>query len=93
MASKLPLKSRSIACLAMLTALRKPEVFACGFCHRAAGPGGPENANLTGLSAAYIIQQMADFKSGARKSSSKCLTIWNNLLVEIHALVSPPMFR
>jgi cytochrome c553 len=48
---------------------RKPDVFACGFCHRADGPGGPENANLTGLGAAYIVQQMADFKSGARKSS------------------------
>jgi cytochrome c553 len=48
---------------------RKPEVFACGFCHRADGPGGPENANLTGLPAAFIVQQMADFKSGARKSS------------------------
>ena len=48
---------------------RKPDVIACGSCHRADGPGGPENANLTGLPAAYIIQQMADFKSGARKSS------------------------
>ena len=48
---------------------RKPDVFACGFCHRADGPGGPENANLTGLPAGYIVQQMADFKSGARKSS------------------------
>jgi cytochrome c553 len=48
---------------------RKPDVFACVFCHRADGPGGPENANLTGLGAAYIVQQMADFKSGARKSS------------------------
>jgi cytochrome c553 len=48
---------------------RKPDVFACGFCHRADGPGGPENANLTGLGAAYIVQQMADFKTGARKSS------------------------
>ena len=48
---------------------RKPDVFACGFCHRADGPGGPENANLTGLSKPYIVRQMADFKSGARKSS------------------------
>ncbi len=47
---------------------RKPEVFACGFCHRADGPGGPENASLAGLPEAYIVQQMADFKSGARKS-------------------------
>src|SRR4051812_41227367 len=25
---------------------RKLDVFACGFCHRADGAGGPENANL-----------------------------------------------
>jgi cytochrome c553 len=48
---------------------RKPEVFACGFCHRADGPGGPENANIAGLPAAYIIRQMADFKNGLRKTS------------------------
>jgi len=48
---------------------RKPDVYACGFCHRADGPGGPENSSVAGLPAAYIIQQMADFKSGARKSS------------------------
>lgn len=54
---------------AIVASGRKPEVFACGFCHRADGPGGPENANLTGLPAAYIVQQLADFKSGARKGS------------------------
>jgi len=48
---------------------RKPDVFACGFCHRADGRGGPENANIAGLPATYIVQQMADFRSGARKSS------------------------
>ncbi|HTD91956.1 MAG TPA: c-type cytochrome [Burkholderiales bacterium] len=48
---------------------RKPDVFACGFCHRADGPGGPENANLAGLPAAYIVQQMADYKSGARRTA------------------------
>lgn len=48
---------------------RKPLVCACGFCHRADGPGGPENANLTGLSADYIIRQMKEFRSGARQSS------------------------
>jgi cytochrome c553 len=46
---------------------RRPDVRACGSCHRAEGTGGPENASLAGLSAAYIVQQMADFKSGARK--------------------------
>lgn len=48
---------------------RKPGVFACGFCHRADGPGGPENSSLAGLPAAYIVQQMADFRSGARATS------------------------
>jgi hypothetical protein len=33
------------------------------------GRGGPENAYLMGLPAAYIVRQLADFKSGARKSS------------------------
>jgi cytochrome c553 len=48
---------------------RKPAVFACGFCHRADGPGGPENASLAGLPAAYIAQQMADMKNGSRKTA------------------------
>src|SRR5882672_7276243 len=48
---------------------RKPDVFACGYCHRADGPGGPENADLAGLPKSYIIQQMADYKSGARGTS------------------------
>jgi cytochrome c553 len=48
---------------------RKPVVQACGVCHRADGPGGPENSSLAGLPASYIVQQMADFKSGARGTS------------------------
>jgi hypothetical protein len=28
---------------------------ACGVCHRADGPGGPENIGIAGLSAQYII--------------------------------------
>ena len=48
---------------------RKPEVHACGFCHRADGPGGPENASIAGLPYAYIVQQMADYKSGARATA------------------------
>jgi len=48
---------------------RKPEVRACGMCHLPNGQGRPENAALAGLPAAYIVQQMADFKSGLRRSS------------------------
>jgi cytochrome c553 len=48
---------------------RKPDVRACGSCHRAEGTGGPENSSLAGLPVAYFVQQMADFKTGARKFS------------------------
>jgi cytochrome c553 len=48
---------------------RKPDVRACGSCHRSEGTGGPENSSLAALSVAYFTQQMADFKSGARKFS------------------------
>ena len=47
----------------------KPGVFACGYCHLPNGLGRPENASLAGLPAVYLIQQLADFKSGARKSA------------------------
>lgn len=46
-----------------------PEVYACGYCHSPSGQGRPENASLAGLPVAYIVQQLADFKSGARKSA------------------------
>jgi len=48
---------------------RKPNVFACGFCHLPNGLGRPENSSLAGLPPEYIVQQVADFKSGARRSS------------------------
>ena len=48
---------------------RKPDVFACGYCHLPNGMGRPENSSLAGLPVAYIIHQVSDFRSGARKSS------------------------
>jgi len=54
---------------AIVASGRKPDVRACGSCHRSEGTGGPENASLAGLPVAYFVQQIADFKSGARKSS------------------------
>jgi cytochrome c553 len=48
---------------------RKPDVYSCGHCHLPNGQGRPENASVAGLPEAYIVQQMADFKSGARKGS------------------------
>lgn len=48
---------------------RKPDVYACGYCHLPNGLGRPENSSLAGLTASYIVRQMDDFKSGRRKSS------------------------
>lgn len=48
---------------------RRPGVFPCSYCHRADGTGGPENANLAGLPAAYITQQMQDYRAGRRGTS------------------------
>jgi cytochrome c553 len=48
---------------------RKQDVRACGYCHLPNGQGRPENASLAGLPAAYIVQQVMDYKAGVRKSS------------------------
>jgi cytochrome c553 len=40
---------------------------ACGSCHLMSGHGHPESATLSGLPVAYMLRQMADFKSGVRK--------------------------
>ncbi len=47
----------------------KPSAFACAFCHLPNGLGRPENASLAGLPAEYIMQQVANFRDGSRKSS------------------------
>jgi len=48
---------------------RQPGVYACAYCHLPNGEGRPENATIAGLPAEYILRQLADYKSGARKSS------------------------
>jgi cytochrome c553 len=47
---------------------RAPDLYACGYCHTPGGQGRPENAPLAGLPSAYIVQQVMDFKSGARRA-------------------------
>lgn len=47
----------------------QPQVWACSLCHLPPGKGRPENANLTGLSYDYIVQQLKDFRGGARHTS------------------------
>jgi len=42
-------------------------VTACGYCHLPNGQGKPENAGLAGQPAAYIVQQMEDWRNGLRR--------------------------
>ena len=44
------------------------DVRACDSCHLPNGMGHPESATLAGFTAAYILRQMADMKSGDRKT-------------------------
>ncbi len=47
----------------------QPNAFACGFCHLPTGNGRPENANIAGLPASYIIRQVQEIASGACRSA------------------------
>ena len=60
---------------------RRPDVCGCGYCHYPNGKGRPENAVIAGLPASYIIQQMADFKSGGARKSSEPRMVPPNLMV------------
>jgi len=46
-----------------------PTIYACSLCHYPNGKGRPENANITGLTYEYFVQQLIDFRNGARKTS------------------------
>jgi cytochrome c553 len=50
---------------------KEAKVNACGFCHYPNGKGRPNNAGPAGLPAEYILQQLDDFKAGARTSWDK----------------------
>jgi cytochrome c553 len=54
---------------AVVAAGRRPDVYACAHCHQPSGLGRPENQSLAGLPAAYMEQQMEDFRNGLRRSS------------------------
>ncbi len=44
-------------------------IWACAYCHLPNGRGDPGNANLTGSTFEYLMQQLYDFKNGRRESS------------------------
>jgi cytochrome c553 len=62
---------------------RRPAVNACGYCHTPGGQGRPENASLAGLPAPYIVQQVTDFKSGARRSACADAYAPTDLMIDV----------
>lgn len=67
-------------------------VFACGYCHLPNGLGRPENSSLAGLPAEYIVQQVLDFRSGARKSAEPA-SLPINLMIALSKAVSDADLR
>ena len=63
---------------------RKPDVRACSWCHLPNGLGHPQSGSLAGLSAEYLTQQLADFKSGARHAS-----VGNSIMATISRALTP----
>jgi cytochrome c553 len=57
--------------------------YACGFCHLPEGAGRSENAALAGLPEVYLRQQIADMKSGLRKTPEPHFGPVNNMLLTI----------
>jgi cytochrome c553 len=64
----------------------KDGVRACALCHYPNGKGKMENAQVAGLSHTYILQQLADFKSGARRSADPRKANTNEMIAIAKAL-------
>lgn len=67
---------------------RKDKLRACSLCHFPNGQGKMENGGVAGLPASYILEQLADFKSGARRSADPRKANTNEM-IRIAALLTP----
>lgn len=56
---------------------KQPVVHGCAQCHLTSGRGHPESADIASLPAAYIEEQLAEFRTGGRESSIKARSIMN----------------
>ncbi len=65
---------------------RRPNVRACTLCHLANGKGKPENSPVAGLPYAYIVQTLADYRNGLRKSAEPRKTNVNAMIEIAKAL-------
>ncbi len=64
---------------------RLPDIGACGHCHLPTGMGRPENQSVAGLPAAYMLQQVEDFRSGARHSSEPRMASVEHMILDSRA--------
>jgi cytochrome c553 len=60
---------------------RRPDAFACAYCHLPNGQGRPENQRIAGLPKAYIIEQLKDFRDGLRHSSEPQMASVNHMIL------------
>src|SRR6266404_9834123 len=65
---------------------RKPQVFACGYCHLPNGQGRPENASLAGQPSAYIVEQVMEMKAGRRKTSQPSMGSIRSMYLMVEAV-------
>jgi cytochrome c553 len=63
---------------------RRPDLRACSWCHLPNGLGHPQSGSLAALQSEYMLQQLADFKSGARHSS-----VGNSIMATISRALTP----
>lgn len=65
---------------------RDANITACSLCHYPNGKGRPENAGVSGLPYAYVLQTMMDFKNDARKSADPRKTNTNRMIAFAKAM-------
>lgn len=63
-------------------------VRACALCHYPNGKGKMENAQVAGLPEGYILQQLADFTSGVRRSADPRKANTNEMIAIAKALTN-----
>ena len=66
---------------------RRPDVRACSSCHYPNGKGRPSNGSVSGLPAAYFIQQIEDFKNGLRKPADPRKNNVNQMIAFSKAMI------
>lgn len=68
---------------------RPPKVWACSYCHLQTGVGGPDSAVIAGLPAAYIEQQVGEFRAGRRRCAVTKDIACSKAMPEEAATLSP----